>query len=268
MSDRHEIPIRRGTAGFTVEQRDRAVVVAVEGDLDLASAPQLKETLANLFRSGFGRLVLDFSGVAFMDSTGLSVLIGAQRRLAGDERFVLARPRPEVLRVFEVSRVAASFRIFSTVDSALEYVEGGGDGTPPRVLPLTTDASLMLGIASTAMPFAESDEDQVERWLRVLRRHGEAGVVLASLGLSDAPLRQIASKAEHHPAREPDPIAAVTDDAGRIATQRHATRVATVDVLLAVMRAYGATFDRVLAAHGAEIDELAARLAEAHPAVA
>ncbi len=264
-------PTPRRSPRFTVNQRDCAAVVVLEGDLDLVSTPQLKETLTNLLRAGSGRLVLDFSGVVFMDSTGLSVLIGLQRRLGPDERLAIADVRPDVLRVFELSGLAATFPVFPTLDAALVYVaDGGGAETSPASPPLTADAALMLGIASTAMPFAQSEEHQVERWLRVLRRHGEAGAVLASLGVSEARLGEPEHEAEDEPAhmRGSDPIATVTEQAGRIASQRGAAKIATTDVLLAAMHVYGATFDRVLAAHGADSEELAARVATPHPAAA
>jgi hypothetical protein len=135
---------------------------------------------------------------------------------------------------------------------------------------LTTDAALMLGIASTAMPFAHSNQDQAERWLRALRRHGEAGAVLASLGVREESIgisRTDARPSDTAPG-DPEAVATVTEHAGRVATARAAPKVATTDVLLAVMHVYGATFDRVLAAHGADIEELAARLSTAQPASA
>lgn len=271
MPDSNHSPTPRQGSDFTVEDRAGASVVVIQGDLDLATAPGLKRTLFGLFRRGPGRVVLDFSGVGFMDSTALSVLIGIHRKLLPEERLAIAHARAEVVRLVELSGVAASVRIFPTLDAALAYVgDGGGVDGPPAVPPLTADAALILGIASTAMPFAQSDEDQVERWLRVLRRHGEAGVVLASLGLSDAPLGEVRPDEAPEPsvAADPDVLAAVTEQAGRIATQRGGARTATTDVLLAVMHIYGATFDRVLAAHGADIDELATRVAGARPAAA
>jgi anti-sigma B factor antagonist len=271
MPDLHESPTPLRNASFNVSQRENAAVVALEGDLDLVSAPRLKETLTKLLRSGSERLVLDFSGVRFMDSTGLSVLIGVHRRLEPDERLAIAEVLPEVLRVFEMSGITAHFRIFPTLDEALSHVaEGGGAAGAPASPPLTADAALMLGIASTAMPFAQTEEDQAERWLRVLRRHGEAGVVLASLGVREARVRQPEPEAEgeHSDTDGSDAIAAVTEHAGRIASQRRAAKVATTDVLLAAMHVYGATFDRVLAAHGADSEEVAASVATDHPAAA
>ena len=271
MSDPHVSPTPRRSSSFTVDHRDRAAVLSVEGELDLASAPRLKRALTELLRSDTEQLVLDCSELKFMDSTALSVLIGVDRRLAPVQRMAIAGAHPEVQRVFELSGLAATFRIFPTLDAALAYVaNAGGAENHPLIPPLTGDAALMLGIVSTAMPFAQSEEDQVERWLRALRRHGEAGVVLASLGVSEARVRELESEpaTERSRASDPDPVAAVTEYAGRIASQRRAARIATTDFLLAAMHAYGAMFDRALAAHGADIDEVVARVTTSHPAAA
>jgi anti-anti-sigma factor len=244
-------------------------VVAVAGELYLTSSPRLKQTLWDLLRDGRRELVLDFSRVSFMDSTALSVLVGIQRRLATDERLAIAGAETELLNVFELSGLAASIPVFPTLDAALAYARNGAVAAhAPTSIPLTGDAALMIGIASTAMPFAQSAEDEAARWLRVLRRHGEAGDVLASLGVTEAPIRE-PHNGFGEPANrdDPDVIATVTDDARRIAAQRNAARVATTDVLLAVMHAYGATFDLVLQAHGADIDELVTQLAAVDAAV-
>lgn len=271
MPDLHNSPTPRRSSSFTVDPREGAVIVVLEGDLDVISAPWLKDKLTELLAAGSGRLALDFGEVPFMDSTALSVLIGVQRRLGPDERLAIADIRPEVLRVFELSGLSAAFRIFPTIDAALAYVaDAAGPDSSSASPPLTADAALLLGIASTAMPFAQSDEDQVERWLRVLRRHGEAGVVLASLGLSEARLHEPQHEPddEHADTDRSDAVALVTVHAGRIASQRRAAKIATTDVLLAAMHVYGATFDRVLAAHGADIEQVAARVAAVNPAAA
>lgn len=129
---------------------------------------------------------------------------------------------------------------------------------------LAPDAAMVLGIASTAMPFARTPEAQAERWLRVLRQHGEVGVALDSLGVTEAALpapdERVDGETDPPQAGERDVIARVTDDAARIAGQRGAEAVATTDLLLAVMHVYGADFDRVLQAHGTTCDELIERL--------
>ena len=71
-----------GKVKFAVSQRQldpRTNVVAVEGELDLASAPKLKWALADVLGAGCRQLVLDLSGVTFIDSTALGVLVGVHR---------------------------------------------------------------------------------------------------------------------------------------------------------------------------------------------
>lgn len=127
------------------------------------------------------------------------------------------------------------------------------------------DAAIALGIASTAMPFARTLEDEAERWLRILRVHGEAGATLQALGVSEGRLREPAHEAdlEHPPAvdeQRADPVERVIDEAVEIAGRRGRPGVATTDLLLAVMCVYGEDFDSVLRAHGTDRDELVQRL--------
>jgi hypothetical protein len=137
--------------------------------------------------------------------------------------------------------------------------------------PLDPNAAIVLGIASTAMPFARSPEDQAERWLRVLRLHGEAGITLSALGVSEARL-QAPDEQPHSEHARPmngdgaDAVARVSDEASRIARSREADRVGTADVLVAVMSVYDADFDRVLEARGTDRSEVLDRLGIALPA--
>ncbi len=128
---------------------------------------------------------------------------------------------------------------------------------------LAPDAAIALGIASTAMPFARTPRDEVERWLRVLRLHGQAGIVLQGLGVSE---QQLPSSESGHAGNRPDSgtdrdaVSRVTEQAVRIADERRARALSTRDILIAVMRVYGEDFDRVLRVHGTDRDEVLARL--------
>jgi hypothetical protein len=128
---------------------------------------------------------------------------------------------------------------------------------------LAPDAAMVLGIASTAMPFAGSREEEAERWLRLLRLHGEVGIALQALGVSEMALPQPAAHApgeRSQAAPKGDAVEAVTEHTVRIARERGAPGVATTDVLMAVMHVYGEDFDRVLLAHGTDRDEVLERL--------
>ena len=129
---------------------------------------------------------------------------------------------------------------------------------------LSRDAAMVLGLAGTALPFARTREDEIERWLRVLRLHGDVASTLQSVGIGEAPLQR-----PHKPvsspgiAREPngtDVVESVTEYAGRIAAEHRAATVSSTDVLRAVIDVYGEDFERVLQAYGTDRAEVLERL--------
>jgi anti-sigma B factor antagonist len=100
-------------------------VVALRGELDVATVPSLDEALSVAVRvEGTPKLLLDLSEVTFIDSTALMRLLTAQREL--DRRggqMVLVCSNPTVLRLFEVTRTNETFEIFPTRDRALGSLE-------------------------------------------------------------------------------------------------------------------------------------------------
>jgi hypothetical protein len=132
----------------------------------------------------------------------------------------------------------------------------------PRI---SQDAAIVLALADTAVPFAVSLEDEAERWVRVMRMHGQVGAALQALGVGEAPLETAAAGPGIHGGTEAlgkSAVNAVGEAAGALARERGARIVTTVDVLFAVMELYGRTFDRALYVRGATRDELLTRLAE------
>lgn len=125
-----QVKERSGTgATFAISRRDLepgTTVVAVAGELDLASAPNLKWTLNDSIAKGARRLVLDMSPVTFIDSTALGVLVGVQRNLRVGGRLALAGADrdPDVLNIFELTGLDSTFDMFSTIDEALAWVRG------------------------------------------------------------------------------------------------------------------------------------------------
>jgi hypothetical protein len=123
------------------------------------------------------------------------------------------------------------------------------------------DAALVLGMASTAIPFARSREEEAERWLRILRLHGEAGAALQALGVSEAPLEAAVEHVEHEDTLGAgDVVERVGDVAAAIAAGRHAPCFGTTDVLVAVIDVYGSDFDYVLRTHGTDRAEVLERI--------
>jgi anti-sigma B factor antagonist len=97
-----------------------AVVVALEGDLDIVSAPAVRERLLSLLHPGAGRLVIDMSAIRYADASGVAVLVSTQRRavlLGGGVRLVA--PEPEVARVLAAAGSNRHLKIYPTVRAAL-----------------------------------------------------------------------------------------------------------------------------------------------------
>jgi hypothetical protein len=133
------------------------------------------------------------------------------------------------------------------------------------LLGFSQDAAIVLALAETAIPFAVSPEDEAERWVRVLRLHGQVGSALQALGVGEAPLSTAAQpRAVRVLRRGPlgaDPVRDVALASQRFAAGRRARAVATVDVLFAVFEVYGQAFDRALYIRGTSREELIERLA-------
>ena len=102
-----------------VARNDGATVVSLAGELDLYNADAVRQTLHECAAEGPERLVVDLSGVTFIDSTALGVLIEARSELADRGAFLLAAPGLETRRALEVSGLDRHFTVHETVDEAL-----------------------------------------------------------------------------------------------------------------------------------------------------
>ena len=111
---------------FRVEVRsdERATVLVVSGELDLASSATLEGELEQAFESDRVQLViLDLGELEFMDSTGLSALVKAhQRAQQTGHRFGLIKGRPQVQRLLSLTGVSERIAVADSLEAAL----GGG----------------------------------------------------------------------------------------------------------------------------------------------
>jgi len=97
-----------------------STVVAVSGEIDVYTAPRLRETLVNLVETGNYRLIVDMEGVEFLDSTGLGVLVGGLKRVrAHDGAIDLVCTQGRILRIFRITGLSRVFNIYDSVDEAL-----------------------------------------------------------------------------------------------------------------------------------------------------
>jgi anti-anti-sigma factor len=102
------------------QQRDDVVVIAVAGELDMATAPQLQAHITEQLERGHNRLVFDLAEVSFCDSTGLSVFVRAENSVDETGGAVrLAAPQRGVRRILEVSGLVEVLPTYQTVDEAI-----------------------------------------------------------------------------------------------------------------------------------------------------
>jgi anti-sigma B factor antagonist len=98
---------------------DRTVIV-VSGEIDVYTAPKLREQIVSLVDEGQYHLVVDMSGVEFLDSTGLGVLVGGLKRVrAHDGSLALVCDEERILKIFRITGLTKVFPIHATVDEAV-----------------------------------------------------------------------------------------------------------------------------------------------------
>ncbi len=106
------------------QEHGDVVLVTVRGDVDVYTAPALREHLDRLIATGHRHLVLDLEQVPFMDSTGLGVLVGRlklTRLQKGSLRVVCTVPR--ILRVFEITGLNQVLAVYTETATALDEAQ-------------------------------------------------------------------------------------------------------------------------------------------------
>jgi anti-sigma B factor antagonist len=112
-------------ASFLLERVDGCSVVFAVGEIDLAASPVMREVMAEAVESG-RHLIVDLSAVSFLDSTGLSVLLGTQKTMATTHRSMsLAEPSVFVAKVLRITRVDDAIPVHPNLDTALSATRAG-----------------------------------------------------------------------------------------------------------------------------------------------
>jgi anti-sigma B factor antagonist len=107
---------------LNVESREEAgrTVISVTGEIDVYTAPTLRERLGHLIATGHRDLVVDLSRVEFLDSTGLGVLVGALKRTRAQHgTLCLVCTQEKILKVFRITGLTKVFGIHSSLHDAL-----------------------------------------------------------------------------------------------------------------------------------------------------
>jgi anti-sigma B factor antagonist len=101
--------------------KDGIEIVEVEGEIDVYTAPRLRELLIELVNTGFYQLVVNMERVEFLDSTGLGVLVGGLKRVrAHDGSLDLVCTQERILKIFRITGLTKVFGIHDTVDEAIK----------------------------------------------------------------------------------------------------------------------------------------------------
>ena len=103
-------------------------VVVLEGELDLARAPSLREAIEQLLEAGHSTIVVDMLEVRFLDSTALGVLVAARSRCregGGDLHLIVTAPR--ILKVLEITGLAGTFQLHPS-RTGIPFFAGKGNG--------------------------------------------------------------------------------------------------------------------------------------------
>ena len=105
--------------------QDGIEVIDVQGEIDMYTAPRLRELLIDRVGKGSYQLVVNLDKVGFLDSTGLGVLVGGLKRVrAHDGSLDLVCTQQRILKIFRITGLTEVFGIYETVDQAIAATKG------------------------------------------------------------------------------------------------------------------------------------------------
>ena len=105
--------------GISVTEQAGFVVLAVTGEVDVYTSPQLREAFTRIIADGaYRNVVVDLSGVTFLDSSGIGALVSGRRRLGEGAQLRLVLTNATMMRLFVLTGLATVFPIFPSVTEA------------------------------------------------------------------------------------------------------------------------------------------------------
>ncbi|QLL07663.1 STAS domain-containing protein [Mycobacterium vicinigordonae] len=124
MVDQPGDPINRTTFGVEQYETDGAVVLAVSGEVDMLSAPQLAEAMRAAMSSKPAALIVDLTKVEFLASAGMSVLVNGQAELEPPTKLAVVADGPATSRPLKLMGIDSVLPLHRTLDSALNWITG------------------------------------------------------------------------------------------------------------------------------------------------
>ena len=109
------------------DKTGQTLIVKIEGDLDLNTAPAFREAVEEklAYYENLKNIVVDFSEVTFLDSSGLGVLLGRFKHITQiGGKMGLVGVKSQLIKVLELSGILRIMELFDTKDEAIQRLEG------------------------------------------------------------------------------------------------------------------------------------------------
>lgn len=104
---------------ITTRTVDPFEVIEIGGEIDVYTAPRLREAIVAAVEEGHHRLIIDVQKVDFLDSTGLGVLVGALKRVRADDGSLdIVCTHERILKIFEITGLDKVFGLHASVEDA------------------------------------------------------------------------------------------------------------------------------------------------------
>ncbi len=101
-------------------ERGGASVLTLRGEIDVYTAPLLRQALVDMVDQGARNVVVDMEHVDFLDSTGLGVLVeGLKRVRTRDGQFSIVATQDKILKIFDITGLNKAFPILGSIDEAI-----------------------------------------------------------------------------------------------------------------------------------------------------
>lgn len=108
-------------------QHDGVAVLTLRGEIDVYTAPRMRQAIVDLVDAGSLNIVADMEKVDFLDSTGLGVLVeGLKRVRTRGGNLSLVVTQDKIVKIFDITGLNKAFPIFSSLEDALKEPVGGG----------------------------------------------------------------------------------------------------------------------------------------------
>ncbi|NQU63637.1 MAG: STAS domain-containing protein [SAR324 cluster bacterium] len=107
-----------------IKKEDGIFVLDLEGSIDNATSPQLKQQIDLLLAGNIKTLVLDLEGLKFMSSVGVGLINNTKTLLKKkNAEFAMVNPSPQIKKVFEIMSLLPTMNVFNSTDELDEYLD-------------------------------------------------------------------------------------------------------------------------------------------------